>query len=495
MAGALPLAVERINADSSLLPGRTLRFEWRDSGCSPSVALQALGSLAYGGKLDAVLGPACSIACEPTGYLTAGLNLAQISYSCNSPALSSKKMYPTFTRTVSSYASYAPVLTAIFKRLNWQQCEMISSTQNIYFLTSSAWNKRLHTDKVTNHIEPIWTFTAGNFKLASPKIFSQILRSGVRIVLTFAYSNDLAQIALEATTHSMIGAGWAWFGSSGIVGAELTVDRTMRERAKTALSGWLYVMPAQLQAQALAQFYRKVKTYGRQFFGFNISTVNPEATQLYNAVYLYAHAATNVLAMGGTVSNGSAIVDAMKNISFVGIGQRTVKLDINGDAIEPLSVMNYVQGSHGEMQSIEVATDVSRQLVFNQKRIQWPGNSTDTPLDVSETPVRFVLLIPITGLTQWGHQLARAAEIAVRQVNADKMLLPRHVLEYNWRDSGCSAKKGLAAMGDLLGTSQIDAVIGPACEETCKITGYLSGGRNMTQISPSWCVEHYIVAL
>ena len=73
IAGALPLAVERINADSSLLPGRTLRFEWRDSGCSPSVALQALGSLDSGGQVDAVIGPACSVACEPTGYLTAGV--------------------------------------------------------------------------------------------------------------------------------------------------------------------------------------------------------------------------------------------------------------------------------------------------------------------------------------------------------------------------------------------------------------------------------------
>ena len=77
IAGALPLAVDRVNEDASLLPGRKLDFRWRDSGCSASAALQGLGSLQSGGDhpIDAVIGPGCSVACEPTGYLTAGVRL------------------------------------------------------------------------------------------------------------------------------------------------------------------------------------------------------------------------------------------------------------------------------------------------------------------------------------------------------------------------------------------------------------------------------------
>ena len=72
IVGALPLAVEKVNEDSTLLPGRTLQFRWRDSGCSAADALLGLGSLTTGG-IDGVIGPACSVACEPTAYLTAGL--------------------------------------------------------------------------------------------------------------------------------------------------------------------------------------------------------------------------------------------------------------------------------------------------------------------------------------------------------------------------------------------------------------------------------------
>ena len=69
----MPLAVERVNADSSLLAGHRLRYNWRDSGCSASGALVGLGSLISSDDgISAVIGPACSVGCEPTAYLTAG---------------------------------------------------------------------------------------------------------------------------------------------------------------------------------------------------------------------------------------------------------------------------------------------------------------------------------------------------------------------------------------------------------------------------------------
>ena len=64
-AGAAPLAVERVNADRTLLPGRRLEYSWANSGCSAPQGLVAMGEL-LGGKnrIDAVIGPGCSSACE-----------------------------------------------------------------------------------------------------------------------------------------------------------------------------------------------------------------------------------------------------------------------------------------------------------------------------------------------------------------------------------------------------------------------------------------------
>ena len=90
-AGAAALAVNRVNADKSLLPGRVLAFEWADSGCSEKQGLKAMGELLESmHRIDAVIGPGCSAACIVTSYLVAGQSLPQISPSCASPALSDK---------------------------------------------------------------------------------------------------------------------------------------------------------------------------------------------------------------------------------------------------------------------------------------------------------------------------------------------------------------------------------------------------------------------
>ena len=51
------------------------------------------------------------------------------------------------------------------------------------------------------------------------------------------------------------------------------------------------------------------------------------------------------------------------------------------------------------------------------------------------------------------------------------MLLAGRVLEYDWADSGCSAKQGLAALGKAgkVGEEVEGAVIGPGCSSACEV--------------------------
>ena len=101
----------------------------------------------------------------------------------------------------------------------------------------------------------------------------------------------------------------------------------------------------------------------------------------------------------------------------------------------------------------------------------------------ADKPVRFALLLPMSGPVLVGAKIAGAAALAVEKVNANSALLPGRRFEYRWADSGCSAKQGLAAMGQLLGEARIDVVIGPGCSSACEVTSYLSSGQNTSQIS------------
>ena len=73
IAGAAALASARVNADKNLLPGYRMETIWEDSGCSPQKGLTAMGKLVGGkNKINAIIGPACSMACEVTAYSAAG---------------------------------------------------------------------------------------------------------------------------------------------------------------------------------------------------------------------------------------------------------------------------------------------------------------------------------------------------------------------------------------------------------------------------------------
>ena len=91
IAGAAALAVETVNAKKALLPGRRLEYSWADSGCSAQQGLTAMGELLGGAsRVDAVIGPGCSSACEVTSYLVGGQRLAQLSWGCTASSLSDK---------------------------------------------------------------------------------------------------------------------------------------------------------------------------------------------------------------------------------------------------------------------------------------------------------------------------------------------------------------------------------------------------------------------
>ena len=83
IAGAAALAVESVNADKSLLPGRKLTYIWQDSGCSAQQGLKAIGELfARESRISAIIGPGCSSVCEPTSYVSDGQGVPLISWGC-----------------------------------------------------------------------------------------------------------------------------------------------------------------------------------------------------------------------------------------------------------------------------------------------------------------------------------------------------------------------------------------------------------------------------
>ena len=90
IAGAAELAIRRVNADERLLQHRKLEYSWANSGCSAQQGLTAMGELLIASfeenrRINALIGPGCSSACEVTSYLSAGQQIPQISWGWYPP--------------------------------------------------------------------------------------------------------------------------------------------------------------------------------------------------------------------------------------------------------------------------------------------------------------------------------------------------------------------------------------------------------------------------
>ena len=94
-SGALRMAVEELNRRPELLGGLKLQVAEKAIGCDSSSASAGLSVLLEEGRVDAVIGPWCSLGCESSAYIASGRDIVQISYSCTSPLLSDKDKFPT----------------------------------------------------------------------------------------------------------------------------------------------------------------------------------------------------------------------------------------------------------------------------------------------------------------------------------------------------------------------------------------------------------------
>lgn len=143
IAGAAVMAVNDINNNRTLLPGKKLELLIKDDACKAITSIGATEAFHNRrvndkGKdkrvgVDVYVGPYCSDGCVPSGLLAAYYKEPMISYSCSSKELSNKLLYPTFARTATfartSEEQLTKSLAALMREFKWTKVTLIVSSQ------------------------------------------------------------------------------------------------------------------------------------------------------------------------------------------------------------------------------------------------------------------------------------------------------------------------------------------------------------------------------
>ena len=245
---------------------------------------------------------------------------------------------------------------------------MLTSSEPVYFQSGIELQKQLRAARIDVQKEP--SFEPGDFKNST---LEEIKLKSLRIVMVMACSDDLRQISGKASQIGMDTAGWAFITTLALV------------QASTDFCGWLVIQP-HFDADKLHGFAENVSLYGRSGFNVNVpadSVDLPYATALFEAIMLYAHATTKVLAEGGDIFNGTVVTEAVRNTSIVGLGNRVVELDKQGDRVQSYIVTNYVLGQDDVMRSLAVGVynQSHQEYTALDRLVIWPGNRTEIPAD------------------------------------------------------------------------------------------------------------------
>ncbi|EDW13069.2 gamma-aminobutyric acid type B receptor subunit 2 [Drosophila mojavensis] len=204
--GAATMAIEHINR-KQLLPGYTLELVTNDTQCDPGVGVDRFFHAIYtqpSTRMMMLLGSACSEVTESLAKVVPYWNIVQVSFGSTSPALSDRREFPYFYRTVAPDSSHNPARIAFIRRFGWGTVTTFSQNEEVHSLAVNNLVTELEAANIS--CAATITFAATDFK-------EQLLllrETDTRIIIG-SFSQELApQILCEAYRLRMFGADYAW---------------------------------------------------------------------------------------------------------------------------------------------------------------------------------------------------------------------------------------------------------------------------------------------
>ncbi|XP_050321849.1 gamma-aminobutyric acid type B receptor subunit 1 [Bactrocera neohumeralis] len=203
---AAQMAVEHINS-KKILPDYTLELLTNDTQCDPGVGVDRFFHAIYtqpDTRMIMLLGSACSEVTESLAKVVPHWSIVQVSFGSTSPALSDRKEFPNFYRTVAPDSSHNPARIAFIRFFGWDTVTTFSQNEEVHSLAVNDLVTELEAANIS--CAATITFAATDFK-------EQLLllrETDTRIIIG-SFSQDLApQVLCEAFRLRMFGADYAW---------------------------------------------------------------------------------------------------------------------------------------------------------------------------------------------------------------------------------------------------------------------------------------------
>ncbi|XP_062705016.1 gamma-aminobutyric acid type B receptor subunit 2-like [Aedes albopictus] len=203
---AAQLAVQHNNRRGLLL-GYTLKLLTNDTKCDPGVGIDRFFHALYthqDKRIMMVLGSACSEVTESLAKVVPYWNIVQVSFGSTSPALSDRREFPLFYRTVAPDSSHNPARIAFIKHFAWDTVATFSENEEGHSLAVNDLVTDLELANIT--CAATISFAETDFK----EQLKLLREKDIRVIIG-SFSHEIApKVFCEAYHLGMYGSEYAW---------------------------------------------------------------------------------------------------------------------------------------------------------------------------------------------------------------------------------------------------------------------------------------------
>ncbi|XP_071038589.1 guanylate cyclase 32E-like [Parasteatoda tepidariorum] len=360
IAGAVPLAVDMVNADEELLPDYNLKYIALDSGKSETATpLQKMTQLKEEGVVGFI---GLDGSCEHEALLAAAWNMTMISYKCSDSKVSKKEIYTTFARTLPPSTKVSKSLISLLKYYKWNRIMLLVANNTSNRQVSEALN-RLADHHAIHIVETC--FLPADYLTKDNTTLKQIVRKTYKKTRVYVVVADT--YVLVDLVRFMQVSGLLDRGEYIVISLEEQefYDPTKEYQyiRRDFEASWMAADPIPFRSVLLlspgspinpnyAFFQELVLNYSGSdpfkipFHPFIKVEVPIYAGLAYDAVMIYASALTQALSNNISAWDGDGVFKYIRSRNYESILGFSVMIDDQGDAEGNYSVMALVENEN-----------------------------------------------------------------------------------------------------------------------------------------------------
>uniref|UniRef100_A0A671NF00 Guanylate cyclase n=1 Tax=Sinocyclocheilus anshuiensis TaxID=1608454 RepID=A0A671NF00_9TELE len=320
LGSAMQIAIDKINANTSLSGNFTFDFVYTDTDCNAKFSLQGFIDQVMKQNVSALFGPPCPEEAEVTGLIASTWNIPMFGFVGQTPKMDNILVYDTYIKIVPPLKRVGEILLKTLEFFGWKNVGMIGggADRNTWDTVDAFWKS------VEQQLRAKVTLAAGiKFDTSDPKLAQRNLQ----IISKVARGEPISSTYLsEAQKQGLMNGKYVFLLVQQF---EDNLWKTVGDANKTTVLkafDMVFVL-AQKSYEGydyydfFKQAYERLK--GAPFYS-NLSSekeVSSYAAYLHDAVLLYAMGLKEAFKNGKDIRHGREILQKLRdraNIRFYG---------------------------------------------------------------------------------------------------------------------------------------------------------------------------------